>query len=216
MWNKLSLKHEQGASSILVIIMMVVLLVFGLAVLTTSLSNVRLGDRKKAWLYDHYDLEGYAMAEIAKYDQVLAQAQGEAIAYAGTDDFLDSYFLEPAMDDETVALYELGAFMELSISGLIEAIDGNEDATLYYNDLDIDHLISGGDPVPMALNFSVALPDSSYDKHLLVTMEVPGADGSRYTITKFVQGQGAFDYEESLDFGDPFEEDSVDGNPFAE
>ncbi len=62
--------RKRGATSILVIIMMVVLLVLGLAILTTSLSGVRLAQKKQDWLQSYYKLEidgAFAQAELNKY-----------------------------------------------------------------------------------------------------------------------------------------------------
>lgn len=63
--------NQRGSTSVLVIIMMIVLLVFGLAILTTSLSNVRLADKKINWLKDYYLLEADAAQALAELDQLL-------------------------------------------------------------------------------------------------------------------------------------------------
>lgn len=51
---------RKGATSILVIVLMVVLIVLGLAILTTSLSGVRLAQKKQNWLQSYYGLETQA------------------------------------------------------------------------------------------------------------------------------------------------------------
>lgn len=52
--------RKKGATSILVIVLMVVLIVLGLAILTTSLSGVRLAQKKQNWLQSYYGLETQA------------------------------------------------------------------------------------------------------------------------------------------------------------
>lgn len=68
--NKL-IADEKGASSVLIVIMMVVLIVFGLAIFTTSLSNLRLADKKYTWLRDYYNTETLAMTKIAVLEKTL-------------------------------------------------------------------------------------------------------------------------------------------------
>lgn len=207
MAGKISLKDNQGASSILVIVMMVVLLVFGLAVLTTSLSNVRLGNRKKAWLADYYTLEGEAMATIADYDHILVRAMDRAPEYALSDDFLSRYGLQATVSDEVRSSYEMAAYMDLAIQGLTEAIAGNQSAALYHGDMDVDALTSGATATPIELRFVVTLPGSAHNKSIQVTMAIPGTDGRRYSLKRFVQSQDAFEYDDGLNFDNPFGDD---------
>ncbi len=51
------LRNEEGSSSVLIVVMMVVLIVFGLAIFSTALSNMRLADKKIAWKNEYYQLE---------------------------------------------------------------------------------------------------------------------------------------------------------------
>ncbi|PID79688.1 MAG: hypothetical protein CSB19_01955 [Clostridiales bacterium] len=52
------LSDERGSSSVLIVVMMVVLIVFGLAIFSTAMSNMRLADKKIAWKNEYYQLEG--------------------------------------------------------------------------------------------------------------------------------------------------------------
>ena len=54
---------KTGATSILVIVLMVILIVLGLAILTTAQSGVRLAQKKELWLQSYYSLEGQ-MAQV--------------------------------------------------------------------------------------------------------------------------------------------------------
>lgn len=219
------LNSEKGASSILVIIMMVVLLVFGLAVLTTSLSNVRLGDRKKAWLYDYYQLEGEGAKEIAAFDQLLLEAEAEAKIYLTTNNYQEDYMLDGPLEGPLKQQVFSLVYNDLMTEKLKSAILSREDAVLYMREVDLDYVLSGGSISESQLDFTIGLPNSNYDKHLRITIQLEPANSdnltedfsllNRYTITRHVQQQEPFQYDESIDFGDPFEEGGG-GNPFEE
>lgn len=65
-------KSRKGASSILVILLLVVLVVFGIAALTTALSNVRLGQKTADWNDKYYAAEAKANEVYAKIDKTVA------------------------------------------------------------------------------------------------------------------------------------------------
>lgn len=226
MTSKTIFKDTSGASSILVIVMMVVLLVFGLAVLTTSLSNVRLGERKRAWLNDYYVLEGVSESEISKIDGLLLQAETSARAYIETDDYMDDYMLDGPLSTFLKKQIFALAYNDTMGALISDSIDGQEDASLVLATPNIDVITSGASIDSSSLNFSVALPKSNYDKHLQLTMELLAANPdnvtedfrliNRYRIVRHTQQQESFEYDESIDFDDPFEEEGIDGNPFKE
>ncbi len=66
---------RKGATSILVIVMMVVLIVLGLAILTTSLSGVRLAQKKQLWLQSYYQLEVDSATALATIHQIVQEAR---------------------------------------------------------------------------------------------------------------------------------------------
>ncbi len=226
MTSKTILKDTRGASSILVIIMMVVLLVFGLAVLTTSLSNVRLGERKRAWLSEYYALEGFSESELSKIDGLLLQAESSARAYIETDDYMDDYMtdgpLSTSLKQQIFALAYNDTMGEL----ISNSIAGQEGASLYLATPDIEAITSGASIDSSKLNISVTLPKSNYGKHLQLTMELLAANPDnvtedfrlikRYRVVRHTQQQEAFEYDESIDFDDPFEEEGTGENPFKE
>jgi Tfp pilus assembly protein PilX len=69
-----TLSSKKGASSIMVMLMLVVLVVFGVAALTTALSNIRLGQKVQGWNTKYYAAEGEANERYAKIDKAAAQA----------------------------------------------------------------------------------------------------------------------------------------------
>lgn len=221
-----TLKDTRGASSILVIIMMVVLLVFGLAVLTTSLSNVRLGERKRAWLTEYYALEGASVTEVANIDGLLLQAEASARAYIETDDYMDDYMMDRPLSDSLKQQVFALAYNDQVGLLISDAISDQEDAVLTLATPELDALMSGKDIGASSLDFSVALPKSNYSKHIQLSLSLLAATPdnltddfrliTRYQILRHTQQQEAFDYDETLDFDDPFEEEGTGGNPFGE
>jgi Tfp pilus assembly protein PilX len=68
------LTSKKGASSILVVLLLVVLVVFGIAALTTSLSNMRLGQKNAEWSTAYYTAEAQAQECYAKIDKAVHDA----------------------------------------------------------------------------------------------------------------------------------------------
>lgn len=226
MASRKSIEGSKGASSILVILMMVVLLVFGLAVLTTSLSNVRLGERKRAWLTEYYELEGASETEIAGVDALLLEAEASARAYIETDDYMDDYMIDVPLSTALKQRVFALAYND-TIGELVSAsIEGHDDAALNLATPDIESVMEGKDIESSLLNFSVVLEKSNYNKHLQLSLALLPANAdnltedfrliTRYRVMRHTQQQEAFEYDESLDFDDPFEEEGTGGNPFGE
>lgn len=229
----LSLKNERGASSILVIIMMVVLLVFGLAILTTSLSNLRLSERKKDWLNEYYLLEGQVVAEVAAYDHLLIEAETEAKLYMESQGYLEDYLINQSfITDDMMDLFYYEQYALLATSKIEAALSNKEDVKLSeVNEFSWENSFQTQGAVPFqTLTFSTKLADSSYDKHIQVTMAILAPTKNnrtedfqlleRYIITQHTQQQEAFKYDDAIDFGNPFGDDAegnnTQGNPFAE
>lgn len=68
---------RKGASSILVILLLVVLVVFGIAALTTALSNVRLGQKTADWNDKYYTAEAKANEVYAEIDKAIESCLDE-------------------------------------------------------------------------------------------------------------------------------------------
>lgn len=63
--------NNRGATSVLIIMLMVVLMVFGLTILTATLSNETLSDKKISWLEEYYVLEADAAVALSDLDETL-------------------------------------------------------------------------------------------------------------------------------------------------
>ncbi len=58
--------------------LMVVLIILGLAIASTSISNRKLSDKKTKWLVSYYELSGDAEIKISEINAVLMQAKKSA------------------------------------------------------------------------------------------------------------------------------------------
>lgn len=74
------LKNRNGSTSVLIIMLMVVLMVFGLAVLTTTLSNEKLSLKKQNWLKEYYSLESNVALQLAELDEKLQNVKEKSIS----------------------------------------------------------------------------------------------------------------------------------------
>lgn len=68
------LASRKGASSILVIMLLVVLVVFGVAALTTALSGMRLTQKVTDWNAQYYEAEAMAWERCAQIDRAVKEA----------------------------------------------------------------------------------------------------------------------------------------------
>lgn len=65
---------KKGASSVLVVLLLLVLVVFGIAALTTALSGLRLGQKVSNWNDSYYRMEGEAARCWAEIDAAVSRA----------------------------------------------------------------------------------------------------------------------------------------------
>lgn len=71
------LSSQKGASSVFVLLLLVVLMVFGLAALSIALSNVRLGAKVVDFNTAYYAAEGEAWERFAEIDKAVSLAFGQ-------------------------------------------------------------------------------------------------------------------------------------------
>lgn len=70
--------NKKGSTSVLIILLMVVLMVFGLTILTTTLSNKNLSEKKRDWVKSYYDLESQVALSLADLDYQLDALKAKA------------------------------------------------------------------------------------------------------------------------------------------
>lgn len=104
------MKSNKGASSVLVILLLVVLVVFGVAALTTALSNVRLGQKVVDWNEKYYAAEAQANEMYAEIDKTVWDVWSDylmAASYPDNNVFIKriealDLDIESAVDEETI------------------------------------------------------------------------------------------------------------------
>jgi len=74
------LNNNQGATSVLIILLLVVLMIFGLTILTTTLSNESLSNKKNEWLTDYYTLEKEVALNLAEIDHQIQALKLDALS----------------------------------------------------------------------------------------------------------------------------------------
>jgi len=75
------LRGEKGASSVMVVLLLVALLVFGIAALTTALSSARLGQKVSEWNTAYYAAEAQANERLAEIDKAVNEARLSAYGF---------------------------------------------------------------------------------------------------------------------------------------
>lgn len=227
------LKNESGAASVLVVVMMLVLVVFGLAMITTSLAQYRLSQNHEKFIDDHYDLESMVQEKIYTIDQLLYDAEVSTVTYFSDMNIADEAYEGPVMNhfdynDEFIYTYETDSertdyineifqmvYEETFTDNLYALADSDETVSVEYVETDD---MTG----KTLVRISIASEGATYQKYLNVTLEltapnyqldykadeiiaVKSFDVERYTVTKYQQEQIAFDYDEGIKFQNPFE-----------
>ena len=77
----MKIRNEKGASSVLVMLILIVLVSLGLAALTTSLASMRLGDKSAEWHMAYYELDRMAEKRVAAIDDAISDARASAETY---------------------------------------------------------------------------------------------------------------------------------------
>lgn len=161
------LKSKDGSTSVLIIMLMIVLMIFGLAILTTTLSNESLSDKKLNWLKDFYNLESKVALELAEIDKIIQETKESVIK---DNSNLDKTTLLVSLLEENfdyIDIIENEYFYEFEVSE-------DEGEYLKY----------------ILLRIKIIIPDSklSSDEYL---------NKHNYEIVKFFETQDLFDYEDT-------------------
>lgn len=195
-----TMKNQQGSTSVLIILLMIVLMAFGVAALTTAYAGLRLTQRNSVFVQDDYELEGKAVA--IQYDllTLLDEHRLETLNAVGAEDpmFYDYLYSEILNDIYTYA----------EKSSQLEMVGFEED--LFLSNL------SGGERIG-TFHYQVA-SDVKEDKLFKVELDVhlPDADGNLglgdlLVVNRWQLSTGSVgEVDEDIFFEDPF------GNPFED
>lgn len=84
----MGINNREGITSVFVVLLTLVLLLFGVGVLTITRSNENLAQRKQGWINDYYSLEGQMAEEFSKLYRDLKTIQKDL---EGSVNFLEDY-----------------------------------------------------------------------------------------------------------------------------
>lgn len=169
------LKKENGATSIFVIILMVVLIVFGLAALTTSLASLKLSNKNTIWVKEYYLLEGEAESYLAMIDSTLKTAAKEAVVESNgnLNEYINLYY------NKTWSMLD-----ELSrYTSEIKVFRDSNRVTFTVRE----------DKEAFPKNISVVLQ----------IIEPSTEDNQYYKILQWKEWQNQFEYDQDINFEDP-------------
>ena len=200
------LQSNKGASLVLVMLMMVVLLVFGLAALTTSLSSLRLGGKAAEWQQSYYAMEEKAEKSVAAIDTALNKARAKAADYVP-----EMKKARMALREGSVTLYDRimnetdvsharrAAFMLFAAQQLDKI-----DIDYKKNDMNAEYIMDNYECIETNPKIRFFVPQNGEDeKGLFVTLEIsvlgqadetPASKG-RYRITEWREYKAPFTYD---------------------
>ena len=84
----MGINNKKGITSVFVVLLTLVLLLFGVGVLTITRSNENLAQRKQGWINEYYSLEGQMAEEFSKLYRDLKTIQKNL---EGSNNFLEDY-----------------------------------------------------------------------------------------------------------------------------
>lgn len=129
------MSSQKGASSIFVVLLLVVLMVFGIAALTVALSNMRLGQKVSDWNSTYYYVEGLGWERFAQIDKAVHAAYEKAdedIVRAVISD-ISALAFETAIEAQdgivTIAFETFDQSSSIGISAILE-LDTNDKSSL--------------------------------------------------------------------------------------
>ena len=75
------IKNEDGATSVLVLLMMIVLVALGSFAIVSASSSIKLSNTSISWNTTYYNLDAQGEEYLSKLDNILYQAEQSSVAY---------------------------------------------------------------------------------------------------------------------------------------
>jgi len=204
------IKQNSGSTSVLIVIMMIVLMAFGMAALTTSYAGLRLAEKDVEFNKEFYEMEGEASKVKFDMIQILSQVNQELQDDPTIFDIDTYYEMFTERADEKIMNY-----LEVNSNKLFEPafefdgfdpFSGNIEevriGTLYYTVATKDD-----NPKYMSVKLDIYIP----------TMEAPIVlKQVIHTLSWYEWQDGIGEVNSDIFFEDPFEEPigNGDNNPF--
>jgi len=235
---KLLSSHDgkKGASSVLVILMMVVLALFGLSALTASLASVRLTEKSGEWSEEFYILEAKAEKMTAGIDSILHEAELKAVEYMKDSMFL--YESGTILDEGLQKLVSLNvteylpkAAREDYLTRVMEAVyiaHAIKGLELAFEDMGIEypaglerHIIEDEAVSGIFMMFDVSEEEGTKNISVGIEVKFPGylleydegtvsgtriTGTGRYNVVEWREWQESFEYGEDIQYAEPVRE----------
>ncbi len=178
----LKLRKRQGASSVLILFTVVILITLGLFTVVSASVNYSHSLKSSSWIRSYYELDSYGEALLANVDNALFQAEQEAVNYIMTAEYLrDECETIPSKihevnkklynnNPENVYTVLNNTYKTLAVSylePLEETYNGdvvaiyNEDGSVY--SLYFTSTLEKYDNTPFKLNIKINIEDILYD-----------------------------------------------------
>ncbi len=171
------IKNNSGATSVFVIMLMVVLTAFGIAALTTSNAGLKLSRKTSQWFKEYYLLEGEAERVLALVDESLIIAKQDAESVKDAKTFSENYNL--------IAYKEL-----LELSKHIKNME------IKNNPLTVIYTVTE-DKKEYPKNITVVLKIPEIDN------KTKNSRLKNYEIYQWKEWQEKFEFDNSIEFEDP-------------
>jgi hypothetical protein len=228
----LSPVDRKGASSVLVILMMVVLVLFGLSALTAGLASLRLTEKSGIWTEEYYLLEGKAESRVAEIDSILHIAETRAVEYIVSEEYLNesgtvfeddlqkfiNLNMTENLPDSAKAEYLQRVMKAVYYKSAYELMEREtEDITIIYSN-SMTRMILEDEGFP-GMSFETTVSDGvkNIDIHADVTFpgyvidfkrDKPfgirsGEYSARYDIVVWEEWQEPFSYAENIQYAEP-------------
>ena len=86
------IRNEEGATSVLVIFMMIVLVTLGAFAITSAYVNVKFSNSAVAWQAAYYDMDAEAEGYLESVDAVLIKAESAAAGYISNKGYISASY----------------------------------------------------------------------------------------------------------------------------
>jgi hypothetical protein len=190
------IKNNRGASSVLVVLVLVVMVALGLSALTTSLSAVRLGNRSGDWTVNYYLLDKAAEKNLSVIDSSIIEAREAADNYMTAGNYrMEESAIDAELQQKIAADWtgngSLDRMERMVFFYFLNAILMEKNIVLTSNGLDTNELVSAysGNYLPV-VGFTVS-GTSDPGMNLEVELVINGTDDAdRFGVLKWIEKQG--------------------------
>jgi len=205
--------NEDGATSVLIIFMMIVLVTLGVFAITSADVNVKFSRKAAGWSEKYYALESLGERYVSEIDYALAKAEADAIAFTEQQDFrglqgeMSLEMQAWVMDQWAVAPMEVTPdlvfdvkYMELARAavGAVNAAYAESEALETENGIasSVVFVDANDDAYRLRVTLAIETPEHRFSVSDTNTVLMEKAeDAARYAVTEWRQAQKEKDYE---------------------